>query len=246
MFICSNKVCGHRCDIHNSANSPFSDLYETNDNNLYARVVCPSCRSNLYHCRQCMYNSLRKDTMNRHIRSKHINTNDTNTTASSEDNDIDFGNNNNNDIDMDTSDMDEGGEDMDIDNNNDDVLDDLPPFEHEDESSDTIPVDQVEVDQDEFLRNLVATQDEDDDDNDTSTPTFDYRQFSPHGLLPLESFELFGDNIKSKIYYWQNDVHRRLSKGKILLGGIMSIAWSSVNRLFCYSIEDVIPLEDST
>lgn len=185
--------------------------------------------------------------MNRHIQNKHIGTNDTNTIASSEDNDIDFGNNNNdNDIGMDMLDMDEGGDDMDIDNNNDDVLDDLPPFEHEDESSNTIPVDQAEVDQDEFLRNLVATQDDNDVDNNTSTPTFDYRQFNPHGLLPLESFNLFGDNAKSKLYYWQNDVHRRLSKGKILLGGIMSITWCSINRLFCYGIEDVIPLEDST
>ena len=253
MFKCSIKVCGHQCDVHNNANSPFSDLYEINDNNLYARVVCPSCGSNLYHCRQCMYNNSRKDVIKRHIESKHISTNDTNnnTTASSEDNDIDFGNNNDNDIDVDMDIMDEGGDDhmnMDIDNNDDNVLDVLPPFELENESSDTIPVDQAEVEQDEFLRNLVATQDDDDDnDTSTSTPTFDYsRQFNPHGLLPIESFDLFGDNVKSKIYYWQNDVHRRLSKGKILLGGIMSIAWSSINRLFCYSIEDVIPLEDST
>ena len=52
-------------------------------------------------------------------------------------------------------------------------------------------------------------------------------------------------NTKSKIYYWQNDVHRRLSEGKILLGGIMSITWCAIRGLFCFGIEDVMPLEDS-
>jgi len=95
-FRCSRGECDHRCDIHNRLNSPFSDLYNetNNNNNSYARVVCPSCSYNLYHCRQCMYNTLEKKNMHRHIRTKHLSINTT-TPASIEDNDNDFGNNNN-------------------------------------------------------------------------------------------------------------------------------------------------------
>ena len=126
---------------------------------------------------------------------------------------------------MDTSDDepdDYGSNNMDIDNNEDDGLEDLPPFEEESGAPELL-ANLDEVDQDEFLRDLVTLQIDEVEETTLPTSHIDYRQFNPHNLLSLDAFGLFGDNIKSKIYYWQNNVHHRLSKGKVLLGGIMSI-----------------------
>lgn len=248
-FRCSVSTCHHRCDIHRG-DGPFSDLFNTCSNSSYATIICPgpACGTRLYHCRLCMFNSKHKPNFERHARTIHANA-ATNAIALN-DNDIydndSIGDNYSNGIDMDL-DI-EGATDMDIDNNssisnnnNEDELDELPPFEDENELPDAIVVEQAEVELDEYLRDLVA----DDDEEDSAPPIFDYSFLNPHGLLTLESFDLFGDNIKSKIYYWQNDVHHRLSKGKILLGGIMSITWCAIHGLFCFGIKDVMPLEDS-
>ena len=74
-FRCSN--CHHRCDVHNNNNNnrSFSDLFLTNANNVssFARVLCPApaCQANLYHCRQCTYNSVLKANFQRHVRLRH-------------------------------------------------------------------------------------------------------------------------------------------------------------------------------
>eukprot|EP00577_Skeletonema_sp_RCC1716_P023326 CAMPEP_0113418796 /NCGR_PEP_ID=MMETSP0013_2-20120614/26407_1 /TAXON_ID=2843 ORGANISM="Skeletonema costatum, Strain 1716" /NCGR_SAMPLE_ID=MMETSP0013_2 /ASSEMBLY_ACC=CAM_ASM_000158 /LENGTH=211 /DNA_ID=CAMNT_0000306075 /DNA_START=159 /DNA_END=794 /DNA_ORIENTATION=+ /assembly_acc=CAM_ASM_000158 len=193
----------------------------------------------------CLYNTSRKYHITRHLQS-HPETAAAPTTASveatedhSSASDVDFGSNN--DVDMDTM-SDDGSiiiddDAMEID---EDELEDLPPYE----PAVMPPSDQADVDQDEFLRSLVAEEVGDANVDVSPSLLFDYVLLNPQGLLPVESFGMFGDNMKSKLYYWQNDIHRKLSNGKNLLGGIMSITWCAINQIFSYGIDDVIPLPD--
>jgi hypothetical protein len=248
------KNCNHICIISDGGNGYFSDLFDNTTDGSYARVICPSCQLSLYHC----YNSPRKNHITTHIRHSHT---EARTAAvnfaedysapnvAAEDDgapddvnigDVDFGDDD--DISMDV--FDDGGsvdhDDNDVMEIDDDELDELSPYEPEIIAC----PDQADVDQDEFLRNLVA---EELAEADVDSPlSFDYVQLNPHGLLPLESFGLFGDNIKSKLYYWQNDIHRKLTNGKNLLGGIMSITWCAIHQAFSYGIEDVVTLPDTT
>ena len=156
-FRCSVSTCHHRCDIRRG-DGPFSDLFNTGSNSSYATVImCPLCGTRLYHCRLCMYNSTRRTNFDRHTRTIHS-TSATNNANASNDNDInddDIDDNFSNGMDMDL-DI-ESATDMDIDNNssisntnnNEDAeLDELPPFEDENELPDAIVVEQAEVELD--------------------------------------------------------------------------------------------------
>ena len=112
------------------------------------------------------------------------------------------------------------GEEVNNDDNIDDndhldefQLDPLPQFEESADGAvdDVFLPDPEEVDQDEYVRSLVsginpATP-------DISVLSNNYHSKKSHGLLPIEAFNLFGNNVNSKIYYWQKDIHRRLSNG---------------------------------
>ena len=177
-FRCSN--CHHRCDVHNNNNNnrSFSDLFLTNANNVssFARVLCPApaCQANLYHCRQCTYNSVLKANFQRHVRLRHpvADTVNEGPPAGDSDNDdyVDFNQSSdwNNDHEMDdfsegngNNSMDNGSvhsedDNVDVDEEEeDDGLEDIPPFEGE---PDAIIADQEDIEQDEFLRNLLALQ----------------------------------------------------------------------------------------
>lgn len=244
---CQTASCKYTWTI-NSDGGAFSALLDdtTDSSYAYAIVTCPKCHTRLFHCKMCLYNTSRKNHITRHLQSHHE-TAAAPTTASveatedhSSASDVDFGSNN--DVDMDTM-SDDGSiiiddDAMEID---EDELEDLPPYE----PAVMPPSDQADVDQDEFLRSLVAEEVGDANVDVSPSLLFDYVLLNPHGLLPVESFGMFGDNMKSKLYYWQNDIHRKLSNGKNLLGGIMSITWCAINQIFSYGIDDVIPLPDT-
>ena len=255
-FHCSS--CKHSCFVYGTSSS-FSSLFAEENSSSYASVTCPafSCQANLYHCRQCSYNTTKKYDIQRHIDLKHTATTANNTSddvnvnlgvdynqqVGSGGDGLDWGIDGDQSMDMSDDSM-SGRDSMVIDDEGDNELDELPLFEGESGTADTIQADLDDIEQDEFLRDLVSSQIY--EEEETSLPTFDYRQFNPHNLLSLDAFGLFGDNIKSKIYYWQNDVHRKLSKGKVLLGGFMSIAWCAIHHNFCFGIDEVVPLQDST
>ncbi len=240
-FLC--KQCQHGCDINNDGDvGPFSDLLDTTTNSIYAKVLCPNCNSTSYHCRLCMYCTSRKTDVRRHNQTRHP---FVVTTASVE---VTGNNSDNDDVLMDFmpaadsgsfGDDDYDGDDMDI--SDDDELEELPPYDPEDY---TPPPNQANVDQDELLCNLVA-EELDDANVDSHLPLFNYDLLNPHGLRSVDSFGMFGDNIKSRLYYWQNDVQRKLTNGKNLLGGIMGITWRAIHQVCSYGLDDFIPLPDT-
>ena len=240
-FVCRVPSCQHRCAVRNDTGGnvgPLSNLHNNNTSRgCYIIVSCPKCHTYLFHCSQCSYNTPRKNHINRHVVS-HLGSA---TTNSDNDDTLDsgsFGHANNDAMDInynnDDADDDNDTDDDDDNEDNDELLDELSTHE----IVIVPPVDQVDVDQDEFLRNLVAAGYDDE-------LLFDYDQLNPHGLLSIESFGLFGDNRKSKLYYWQNDVHRKLTNNENLLGGIMGITWRAIHQVCSCGTDDIANLQDT-
>ena len=248
-FLCQRPHCRHSCDIINDGVGPFCSLFIKNTSNSYAIVKCPKCNTSLYHCRLCMYNTPIKCNIKRHSHVKPVFTSAVEASSNNSDDDV---------VDMDVSDdgsfgvainddaSDGGGsccsdDDDDIMEISDDELEDLPP-------DDTViipPPDQDNVDQDGLLCSLVAEELDDANINDSSMLLFDYDRLNPFGLRPIDSFRMFGDNLKSKLFYWQNDVHRKLTNGKNRLGGLMGITWRAINQICSFGSNDIASLPDT-
>lgn len=240
--------CHYHCPMGTVDASPFSDYYS--GINIFANIMCPACKTNLFQCRRCHYNNPKKYNIKRHYNRVHCPATHDAAAESVEDDNNDVAIS----VDFNSERMDfseEAGSTADNDDDDDDVmqidddgeLDELPPYhegaDDKDVANQALPYTVEEYRHEEFLCDLVA----DECDDDELTPLH-YSQINPLRLQPLGAFEMFHD-IKSRVYYWQNDVHRRLSNGKNLLGGIMNIAWCAIRQLCSYSREDVIPLDDT-